>query len=60
MTRMQASRINADHKVTKKNPCHPRLKISVIRVLFFFGLPMTRMQAKRIEAIRVLFFFLER
>jgi len=57
---MQASLINADIRVIKKNPCHPRLKISVIRVLFFFGTPMTRMQAKRIEAIRFLFFFLER
>lgn len=51
MKRMQAIRMNADVKATnKKIRVYPRLKTRVIRVLFFIGTRMKRMQATLMNA----------
>ncbi len=47
---MQATRMNADLSKKEKIRVYQRLKIRVIRVLFFLGTRMKRMQATQINA----------
>ena len=51
MKRMQTAQMDTDFFIiTKPKTCvYLRLKIRVIRLLFFFGTRMTRMQAARMD-----------